>query len=106
MLIYGWRSSHIKTLPSKNITCPNCNEKGGIVNSYYGRYFHLFWIPTFSLGKKGASQCSKCNHIFEPKHMSENIERQYKEMKCEVKLPLWHFSGLIIIVLIAVIMTY
>ncbi|GAF03091.1 zinc-ribbon domain-containing protein [Saccharicrinis fermentans] len=106
MIIYGWRSSHIKTLQSKNITCPNCHEKGGIENSFYGKYFHFFWIPTFSLGKKGASRCVKCNHIYEPKHMPENIDRQFREMKSEVRLPFWHFSGLIIIAFLSIAIAF
>jgi len=106
MVIYGWRSSHIVTHDAKNITCPSCGEKGGIVNIFHGKYFHFFWIPTFSLGKKGTAHCTKCDDTFSSKKMPENIDRQYREMKSEVRIPLWHFSGIAILALFIAFIAY
>lgn len=100
MIIYGWRSSHLKTAQSNSISCPNCGEKGGIISSVYGRYVHIFWIPMIPLGKTGGSQCSKCNRSFKPKEMTEDLKRDYKSIKSEASMPVWHLSGMIIIALI------
>ena len=100
MVIYGWRSSHIKTEGNTRVTCPHCGKKGGIVNSVFGRYFHIFWIPAFSLGKTGASQCTHCNRVYERKEMDNDMKRAYKTMKSDSRVPIWHFSGVFIVALL------
>ncbi len=106
MVIYGWNSSHIKTIQSPNTTCPNCGEKGGLIISFHGKYFHFFWIPTFSLGKRSAAQCTKCNKIYDSKNLPEDLVRDYKDAKSEAKVPIWHFSGLFLITLLIGFITY
>ncbi len=100
MVIYGWQSTHIKTIQSNNVTCPSCGEKGGIINSFYGKYIHIFWIPTISIGRTGACQCTKCSDVFKPKKMPEEMKREYSIAKSEAKIPLWHFSGAGVILLL------
>jgi hypothetical protein len=97
MVIYGWRSSHIKTEGNAQLTCPHCGEKGGIYNSVYGSYVHIFWIPTISIGKTGAAQCQHCKKVYEPKEMNDDMKRAYKTMKSDTRIPFWHFSGVVII---------
>ncbi|WP_066628849.1 zinc-ribbon domain-containing protein [Labilibacter marinus] len=106
MVIYGWRSSHIKSQQLKNCKCPNCETKDSITSSFFGKYFHIFWIPTFSLGKKSAAQCIQCNHVFKPKEMPDDIKRAYNEIKQDSKIPIWHFSGLIFIALLIAFLSY
>ncbi len=100
MVIYGWRSSHIKTTENKQVICPHCNNQGGLSNSVYGRYVHIFWIPTIPIGKTGGAVCSHCQKAYKPKEMSEDMKRAYKNTKQESKTPLWHFSGIAIVGLI------
>jgi len=97
MVIYGWRTSHIKTEENTQVSCPHCGEKGGIINSVFGRYVHIFWIPTIPIGKTGGAQCTKCNRTFKQKEMNDDLKRSYKTMKSESRLPVWHFSGIAII---------
>jgi len=106
MIIFGWRSTHIKTDQLNNTTCPNCNKKGGIICSIYGRYIHIFWIPLFPIGKKGATQCSKCNRSISPREMTEDFKRDYKNFKSEARRPIWHLLGIIIITIIVAFFTF
>ncbi len=105
MVIYGWRTSHIKTEGNKQITCPQCGEKGGIFNSVYGRYVHIFWIPTLSIGKTGAAQCAHCKKVYQPKEMNDELKRSYKTIKSDTRIPFWHFSGVAVIAIIIALFT-
>ncbi|MCU4157290.1 zinc-ribbon domain-containing protein [Carboxylicivirga sp. A043] len=105
MVIYGWRTSHIKTEGNNQISCPHCGEKGGIYNSVYGRYVHIFWIPTLSIGKTGAAQCSHCKKVYKPKEMNDDLKRSYKTLKSDTRIPFWHFSGVAIIAIIIALFT-
>ncbi len=67
MLIYGWRTTHIKSEANTYVSCPHCGEKGGITNNVFGSYVHIFWTPTISIGKKGAAQCHHCKKVANPK---------------------------------------
>ncbi|TLX72800.1 hypothetical protein E9993_16800 [Labilibacter sediminis] len=100
MIIYGWKSSHIRTTKQPHLTCPDCQEKGGIISSIYGRYVHIFWIPLIPLGKTGGTQCNACGKTFKAKEMPEDIKREYKEFKSNTAMPVWHLSGMVIIALI------
>ena len=100
MVIYGWRTSHIKSEPNNRITCPHCGETGTIVNSVFGRYVHIFWIPTISIGKTGGAMCTHCQKSFSKKEMNDDMKRAYKTMKGDTKIPFWHFSGVLVIALI------
>ncbi|WP_439185538.1 hypothetical protein [Carboxylicivirga taeanensis] len=106
MVIYGWKSSPIKTEGNTQLSCPHCSEKGQIVNSIFGRYVHIFWIPVFSIGKTGAAQCMHCKKTFVPKEMDNDMKRAYKTMKSDTKIPFWHFSGLAIIAIIIALASY
>ena len=100
MIIYGWKSSHIRTSKQPNLTCPSCQEKGGIISSIYGRYIHVFWIPLIPLGKTGGTQCNACGKTYKAKEMPEDIKREYKDFKSNTSMPIWHLSGMVIIALI------
>ncbi len=106
MVIYGWRASHIKSEGNTQVTCPHCGEKGQLVNSVFGRYVHIFWIPVFSIGKTGAAQCMHCQKAFKTKEMNDDMKRAYKTMKSDTKVPFWHFSGLILIGLLIAFISY
>jgi len=106
MIISGWRSSHIKSEQNSMVSCPHCNEKGGIVSSVYARYVHVFWIPFIPIGKSGGAQCMQCNTTFKPKEMNEELKRAYKRTKSESKRPIWHFLGLIIILLLTLFVLF
>lgn len=98
MIIYGTRASHLKTVQLPNETCPNCNTKGSMVMSVYNRYAHIFWLPTFPVGRTGGSQCMNCQQVLEPKKMPTFLKLQYDQLMAQTKIPVWSFSGLAIII--------
>lgn len=98
MLIYGSNATHVESVEIDSLACPDCNTKGSIVLSVFSKYAHLFWIPTFPIGKKGAAECQHCKKIMDPKEMPEDLKFEYDNLKSEAQTPPWHFTGLALIV--------
>lgn len=99
MIIFGSNSSHLKSEHLQEIACPHCQNADSIDISVFGKYVHLFWIPFFPMGKVGASQCRHCRQTLKEKEMPENFKAAFKEFKSQLKTPIWHFSGLILLIL-------
>ena len=100
MIIFGHRSTHLKSAQLRNVKCPNCETQDQMTASVYGRHVHVFWIPVFPAGKTGVFECQHCHKGFKKKGLGEDGKLAYKNFKSQVKTPLWKFSGLIIIALL------
>src|SRR5262245_11950864 len=103
MIIYGTRASHLKTGQLSHVECPNCGTNGSITASVYAKYAHIFWIPFFSIGRTGASQCQHCKQVLEEKEMSHSVSAGYKHLLNETRVPIWNFAGL---ALVAILIAY
>ncbi len=106
MIIYGTKPVHLKTVENKIIKCANCEKQGQMAFSYFSSHFHVFWIPVFPYTRKGFSSCTNCGEELKPKRMPEHIRRAYKETKKDTKLPIWQFSGLILVTVLIGFLIY
>ena len=97
MVVYGSSATHLVTIQPQGAICPNCQEKDTTSISVFSDHAHIFWIPIFPIGKKGASECSSCKHTMDVKQMPEEYKREYNFIKGETKTPIWKFSGLVLI---------
>lgn len=100
MIIYGSRATHLKSDKLRNATCPNCQTKGALMASAFGRHAHIFWIPLFPMGKTGVFECQHCHKGFKKKELGDDGKMDYKNFLTDVKTPLWKYSGLGIIALL------
>jgi hypothetical protein len=57
----------------------------------------------FGVGKTGASQCVNCKQVLRQKEMPASIRLAYDNMKLRAKTPLFVFSGIAAIAVIALI---
>jgi len=102
MIVYGYRSTHLKSGHLPSVKCPNCETQNQITTSVYGRHVHIFWIPLFPVGKTAVFECQHCHKGFKKKELHDDGKLAYKNFKTTVKTPIWKYSGLVIIaVLIA-----
>lgn len=100
MIIYGTKPVHLKTVENKTVKCGNCDTQGQVAFSYFSNHFHVFWIPMFPYVRKGFSSCTNCGEELKPKQMPEHMRRAYKETKKDTKLPIWQFSGIVLVALL------
>ncbi|WP_340201455.1 zinc-ribbon domain-containing protein [Ascidiimonas sp. W6] len=107
MLIFGSRATNIGSLKIENSQCEYCQTGRTQIITNYGMYFHIFWIPVFPLGNKTFGECTHCKRTFKKKEFNPELREIYDEKKWMIKRPIWHWLGLIyIILLIALIVIY
>lgn len=104
MIVYGTKGAHLKSAKVNGIKCNNCNEQTTHNISVFGKYFYVYWIPLFPLGKKVISECNNCKVTYERKAMNDQLKLAADNVKRDTKTPLTYWIGsLIIAALIAFI---
>jgi hypothetical protein len=101
MIIYGTRATHLKTEAITGV-CGNCSTENSIHISAYQRYAHIFWIPLFPIGKVYATQCGHCKQVLEEKEIRSTYRTAYEDLKNQLRVPIWTFSGLGIVACLVV----
>ncbi|MDP3313993.1 hypothetical protein [Lutibacter sp.] len=95
MELTGKKIIELKSITSSDVVCSNCNKQNTTKISVFGIYKHLFYIPFFSGGKNGHSECENCAKQFNLKTMPNPVKLAYYELKETVKTPIWFYTGLI-----------
>ncbi len=101
MIIYGTRSKAVKTEYIAE-PCPNCRTLNSMQMHIFQKWAHIFRIPFFSIGKTGISQCTHCQQVLALKNMTPELKLSYDNLKSDTKIPIWTFSGIGVIIVIAI----
>ncbi len=101
MIIYGSRHKVAaqETYPGK---CVHCDQIATVQFVVIQRYAHVFWIPFFPIGKKGASVCSHCKQALNEKQFNDDYHHFYNQVKLNRRPPVYMYSGLILIGLLVI----
>lgn len=92
MIVYGWKATSIGAAHPMD-KCEHCGQQNGMEMHVFQKYFHVFWIPFFPIGKTGVSQCNHCKQVLKPNEMKGNTKLNYENLKQTSKSPLWVWSG-------------
>lgn len=92
MIIYGTGEKKHQVDQLRKLTCPNCG-KNGIVVYLFHKYIHLFWIPTFPIGKRTVAFCEECNAAYQDKSIPESLKIEISGFKNMYAPPLYLFTG-------------
>ncbi|WP_210517527.1 hypothetical protein [Hymenobacter terricola] len=93
MVIYGIKSSHLRTEPLLGVACPSCSAPKAMQLSVFSRYAHAYWIPFFPFAKAAVAHCTHCQLTLDGKAMPEAAREQARDLKQQTRLPLWTWSG-------------
>ncbi len=96
-MILGRRSTKIFEVYINNTECQYCGNMGVQQVSVFGKYFHAYWIPLFPIGRKIVSECGLCKKTILQNAFSQRFNDQIELRKDQIKTPLWHWSGLVIL---------
>ncbi|NHN24320.1 zinc-ribbon domain-containing protein [Flavobacterium jejuense] len=104
MIFYGTNSSKIKTGQLRNVKCPNCDNDATMTYSVFGKYFYIYWIPFFPIGKVNIVECNTCKATYDIKNLDQKIKAKFKieQDRNPIKTPLKHFSGIGIVAAIII----
>jgi len=106
MIFYGTKATKIKTGQINNVICPNCDTQTSMSYGIYGKYAHLYWIPTFPIGKENIIECNNCKRTYNLEGLPTAIKTKFEFEKQGAGTPIWYFSGAIIIVCIIGLIAY
>jgi hypothetical protein len=82
--------------------CPNCASNHSVEMEVFQKYVHFFYIPYLPAGKTGVSYCSNCKQSMLDKDMPANLKEAYQQLKAKTKIPIWMFSGVVLMILLIV----
>jgi zinc-ribbon family len=101
MIIYGTKATHLRT---QNISgqCRSCGTSNNLQLSAFQKYAHIFWIPFFPIGKEYVIQCNHCRQVLDENEIRDAYRTSYEDMKRQLSIPIWTFSGLGLIAFIVV----
>jgi hypothetical protein len=100
MIIYGTKAKQLKQETLFSEKCASC-EKQNVVDMFIiQRWFHVFWIPFFPIGKVGVSQCSHCKNMLKEKEMTPQLRMAAANLKSQSKTPLFTFIGLALLIVL------
>lgn len=105
MIFYGRNSSRLKDGQIHNVTCPNCQNSTTMSYSIFGKYAHLYWIPTFPMGKENILECNHCKQTYKLKELPDQVKQKF-ELEKHNGYPFWYFSGLIAIACLIALISY
>ncbi|MDY0780002.1 zinc-ribbon domain-containing protein [Tenacibaculum sp. IB213877] len=97
MIIYGTKGTHLHSEKVSGVKCDHCNQQNTHTISVFGRYFYIYWIPIFPLGKKAVSECNHCKATYERKQMNEQLQLAHDNVKRNTKTPITHWAGSLVI---------
>ncbi|MCG8574343.1 MAG: zinc ribbon domain-containing protein [Flavobacteriales bacterium] len=101
-MIYGESAAqNDRILDLNHITCNNCENQKVLQLHCYTKHIHVMFIPFVTAGKKAIIICSNCGKEYDVSNQSDTIKELVKIEKEHIRIPIWHFSGLAIVALIA-----
>jgi zinc-ribbon family len=104
MIFYGTNSSNLKTGTLRNVSCPHCATDSSMNYSIYGKYFYIYWIPVFPIGRTNIAECNHCKATYNLKDLDQSVQNKFQQEQDRnpVKTPIKLYSGLIIGAIIAI----
>lgn len=99
MILYGTKATHRKTEYIAD-SCPACGTSNTMQMNVFQRYAHIYWIPFFPIGKTGVSQCNGCQQVLKFNEMTPALKMSYYNIKKQIPVPFWTFSGALALVVI------
>ncbi|MFL5763229.1 MAG: hypothetical protein ACJ77K_04745 [Bacteroidia bacterium] len=96
MIIYGWKGVETAQEDMQE-TCPNCSTTFSTKFHVVCKYWHLFWIPMTPYNRTVISHCASCNQTLTKDRMPESFRLAWQNLKKGKRIPVWMFTGTIII---------
>ncbi|WP_435624825.1 zinc-ribbon domain-containing protein [Flagellimonas sp.] len=80
ILFFGTRPGKANTKVLPSVACPYCGQVGTLAAVSQPNYFHLFWIPLFTISTSKYVECSHCKRVFYQEEFSMEMNRAFKNI--------------------------
>lgn len=92
MILYGWNNYLLKSIRLQDLGIQRSQDQDMVIE-YRQKYFHLFFIPVFPLGKFWAIK--QGGKLYEP---SESMRQSLQSVNVNTKNWIWSWTGILVAV--------
>jgi len=96
MIFFGTGSKTMKTVELGEAECPSCSQPTVFMQLLH-KYFHIWWIPVFPIGKVAVAGCKSCNTAWEQQDLPLPLFESVESAKKSSSPPKYLFAGLYIV---------
>ncbi|MBO0357935.1 zinc-ribbon domain-containing protein [Hymenobacter sp. BT186] len=97
LLFFGIGNTRITTVPLPGVACVHCGTTTSLTSTVVSRYFHLFWIPAFPIGKTSVTVCQHCKQTLTAREMPAAYQVPVQAIQAQARIPLTNFALLILL---------
>ncbi len=76
ILFFGTRPGKRTVQVLKRVSCPHCHQKGTLQLIAQPNYFHLFWLPLFTIGTSRFAECSFCKRVYYQEEFTREMRQE------------------------------
>lgn len=95
MIVFGTKAKGIDS-SVVNTVCPSCSQSPHALHIFQ-KYFHIFWIPVFPLGKISVLECQHCKKTTTDKDLNALQGSMAQAKRKEAKTPLYMYAGSVLL---------
>jgi len=78
------------------VACTHCGNTDTLLCSVFSRYFSLFWIPVFPIGKTSVTVCQHCKQTLTSRELPASYQVPVQAIQGRARTPLSSFALLLI----------
>jgi hypothetical protein len=97
LLFFGIGNTRVTTVPLPSLACVHCGTVDSLTSTVISRYFHLFWIPAFPIGKTSVTVCQHCKQTLTAREMPATYQAPVQAIQAQARTPLTNFALLMLI---------
>jgi|GEM_PF-3307295 len=96
LFFYGTGNSRVTTAPVLGVSCQHCQTPDALTCTVFSRYFSLFWIPVFPLGKHSVTVCQHCKQVLTSPEMPPAYRAPVQACQSQARTPLTNYALLLV----------
>lgn len=98
IFLFGTGTSRLLTFPLPTVACTYCGTQGQLSVTVFSRYFSVFWIPVFPIGKVSVTVCEHCKQTLTSKEpLPETYRLPVQTVQQQASTPLTNFALLLLL---------
>ncbi len=76
ILFFGTRPGKQIVQALERATCSHCHQRGSLRLISQPNYFHLFWLPLFTISTSRFAECTHCKRVYYKEEFTREMEQE------------------------------
>ena len=75
ILFFGTRPGKQTVQALERVSCPHCQQSGTLRLVSQPNYFHLFWLPLFTINTSRFAECTHCKRVYYKEEFTREMQQ-------------------------------